>query len=208
MLERNPYDSTRHRLREEAEQALGELGDPSAVPGLIATLNHAPGHVKDGAARALGKLGDPRTVEPPVVIRIWALSVSDLNCSRGDIPEQVEKDSGHSRGYIMLEDSLRRTADLDSVAFMYLSGRRWSAGDSVGSTHFNQRIILSGREDAPEYEFRKVDDRTWWRTRGTDGWRESGYPANLERVVEPESSGTEPGASCRECLRPDCETRR
>ena len=86
----------------------------------------------------------------------------------------------------MLEDTLLRTADLDSIGFMYLSGRRWSAGDIVGSTHFNQHIILSGREYAPEYEFRKIEDRSWWRTRGTDGWRVGSYPVNLERVVETE----------------------
>lgn len=93
----------------------------------------------------------------------------------------------------MLDDSQQRTAALDSIAFMYMSGTRWSAGDIVGTTLVDQRIFLARGEDAREYEFRQIDGDSWWRIRRADGWREGSFPVNVERVVETEKlrDGTE-----------------
>jgi ATP-dependent DNA helicase RecQ len=44
--------------------ALGETGDPVAVPELIEALNHDDGNMRRLAASALGKIGDLRAVEP------------------------------------------------------------------------------------------------------------------------------------------------
>ncbi len=44
--------------------AMGESGDPSHVPELIAALQDRDGNVRRLAASALGKIGDPRAVEP------------------------------------------------------------------------------------------------------------------------------------------------
>jgi len=48
--------------------SLGESGDTSNVPELIAALNHENGNVRRIAASALGKLRDKRAVEPLITL--------------------------------------------------------------------------------------------------------------------------------------------
>jgi hypothetical protein len=49
-------------VRKQVTRALGEIGDPAAVPALIAALNDEDGEVRWGAAEALGEIGDPAAV--------------------------------------------------------------------------------------------------------------------------------------------------
>ena len=56
-------------VREVAARALGELGDRTAVPVLLAVIDIAPTGLRGGAARyealmALGRIGDPRAIDP------------------------------------------------------------------------------------------------------------------------------------------------
>ena len=52
-------------LRAESARALGALGSPQAVPGLIAALQtDADTDTRAAAAYALGLLGDPRAIDP------------------------------------------------------------------------------------------------------------------------------------------------
>jgi len=50
--------------RREAAEALGEMGDPRAVPPLVEALRDADILVRDRAEEALGKLKDPSAIEP------------------------------------------------------------------------------------------------------------------------------------------------
>ena len=52
------------RLRKEAAEALGELGDRCAVEPLIRALGDSDLYVRSRAAEALGALGYPQSVEP------------------------------------------------------------------------------------------------------------------------------------------------
>ncbi|MHB8958933.1 MAG: HEAT repeat domain-containing protein [Candidatus Limnocylindrales bacterium] len=49
---------------QNAARALGEIGDPTAVAPLVASLTDRDGMVRQAAARSLGKIGDARAVEP------------------------------------------------------------------------------------------------------------------------------------------------
>ena len=56
------------RVRLKATEALGELGLPDAVPGLLRVLAQDPDTaIRQDAARALGKIGDGRAVEALIV---------------------------------------------------------------------------------------------------------------------------------------------
>ncbi|MEN9249159.1 MAG: HEAT repeat domain-containing protein [Gloeomargarita sp. GXS_bins_116] len=61
-------------LRRNAARALGEIGDPRAVPGLIACLQVADFQLRAAAATALGLLGDPQAI-PPLVALLQEQSV-------------------------------------------------------------------------------------------------------------------------------------
>jgi HEAT repeat protein len=50
------------QVRREAAWALGEIGDPKAVPFLIRSLRDKDKYVRRAAAWALGKIGDPQVV--------------------------------------------------------------------------------------------------------------------------------------------------
>lgn len=51
-------------VRQAAAAALGELGDPQAVPVLVEALEDEYMHVRQAAAYALMRVGDDTTVEP------------------------------------------------------------------------------------------------------------------------------------------------
>jgi phycocyanobilin lyase alpha subunit len=51
-------------LRRNAARALGKLGDRSAVPPLIASLNCTDFYVREAAAQSLGMLGERISIEP------------------------------------------------------------------------------------------------------------------------------------------------
>jgi HEAT repeat protein len=53
-----------------ASKALGEIGDASAVPALIAVLEVGNSNDDTGrqASKALGKIGDPQAIEPLLAI--------------------------------------------------------------------------------------------------------------------------------------------
>lgn len=57
------------RVRSVAAAVLGQLGDPEAIPFLVAALSSDPApSVREACAQALGKIGQsPRLPEPPVV---------------------------------------------------------------------------------------------------------------------------------------------
>jgi HEAT repeat protein len=50
-------------IREAAAEALSKIGDPRAIPPLIAALKNISKNVRIAAADALGKIGDPRAVD-------------------------------------------------------------------------------------------------------------------------------------------------
>lgn len=52
------------RLRHAAVEALGEIGDPRALPALLAILRDGPTALRPAAATALSYLGDPGAIEP------------------------------------------------------------------------------------------------------------------------------------------------
>ena len=52
------------RVRRDAAEALGEIGDPDAVEPLIGVLRDDNPSVRMSAAEALGQIGDVRAVEP------------------------------------------------------------------------------------------------------------------------------------------------
>jgi serine/threonine protein kinase len=56
------------RVRQEAAEALGKLGNPQAIEPLIAALKDEHEWVRHLAAEALGKLGDLRAVEPLIAV--------------------------------------------------------------------------------------------------------------------------------------------
>ncbi len=51
-----------------AASALGQIGDPSAVPGLILALEDKENSVQGNAAYALGQIGDPSAVQPLIKV--------------------------------------------------------------------------------------------------------------------------------------------
>ena len=55
-------------VREDAVQALGELGSPRAVEPLITLLKDEDSYVRKKVALALGELGSPRAVEPLITL--------------------------------------------------------------------------------------------------------------------------------------------
>ncbi|MEN9254301.1 MAG: HEAT repeat domain-containing protein, partial [Gloeomargarita sp. SZTDM-1c_bins_89] len=61
-------------LRRNAARALGEIGDPRAVPSLIACLQVADFQLRAAAATALGLLGDPQAI-PALVALLQEQSV-------------------------------------------------------------------------------------------------------------------------------------
>lgn len=54
------------KVREAAAVALGEIGDPEALPDLVALLDSAEAELRHAALAALAKLGDRRAVRPLV----------------------------------------------------------------------------------------------------------------------------------------------
>lgn len=52
------------RLRHAAVDALGEIGDPRALPALLGILRDGPPPLRGAAATALAYLGDPGAIEP------------------------------------------------------------------------------------------------------------------------------------------------
>jgi HEAT repeat protein len=57
------------RVRRDAAEALGEIGDPDAVEPLIGVLRDDNPSVRMSAAEALGQIGDVRAVEPLIAAR-------------------------------------------------------------------------------------------------------------------------------------------
>jgi HEAT repeat protein len=57
----NPFAA--QYARAEAARELGRLGDPAAVPALVAALSD-PNYLCVSAALALAQIGDPRAIEP------------------------------------------------------------------------------------------------------------------------------------------------
>ncbi|MCB8980627.1 MAG: HEAT repeat domain-containing protein [Ardenticatenaceae bacterium] len=53
------HPSNSNRVQVAAAEALGEIGDPTALPHLITALEDKGGGVRVAAAEALGKIGDP-----------------------------------------------------------------------------------------------------------------------------------------------------
>lgn len=56
------------RIRRDAAEALGEIGDPRALEPLIAALRDKDKSLTLVAAEALGQIGDPRAIEPLISI--------------------------------------------------------------------------------------------------------------------------------------------
>ena len=68
VLETRSYGVQHHRLREEAAQALGQLGDSRAIPALINALEWKyDSYLHSCAAEALGEIGDPVAVPGLIV---------------------------------------------------------------------------------------------------------------------------------------------
>ena len=55
-------DAGGYPLRRNAARALGKLGNPQAVPGLVQALTCADFYVREAAAQALEQLGDPACI--------------------------------------------------------------------------------------------------------------------------------------------------
>lgn len=79
----NDYD-----VREDAADALGEIGDARAVEPLIAALGDPDDDVREAAAEALGNIGDPRAADP---LR------AALNDPVGGVRTEAEKALGRLR---------------------------------------------------------------------------------------------------------------
>ena len=62
---RDPAAGVEHNaVARNAARALGKLGDPSAIPDLLATLEDEDDGLREAAARALGELRAPAAVSP------------------------------------------------------------------------------------------------------------------------------------------------
>ena len=55
-------EESNSNVRWGSAEALGQIGDPAAVPALMEALKDEDAGVRFGAAQALGKIGDPRAV--------------------------------------------------------------------------------------------------------------------------------------------------
>ncbi len=60
----DPYHPTIRQLLETVIWALGEIGDPRAIPALIRNLDNVFYKIQDATMIALGKLGAEEAVEP------------------------------------------------------------------------------------------------------------------------------------------------
>ena len=69
-------------VRDVAAQALGDIADPAAVPGLIDVLNDRNLHIEDRAARILGEIADPAAV--PALIDALRASDARLRTSAAE----------------------------------------------------------------------------------------------------------------------------
>lgn len=72
-------------LRRNAARALGEIGDPRAVPGLIACLQVADFQLRAAAATALGLLGDAQAI--PALVALLQEQATPSALATEDLPQ-------------------------------------------------------------------------------------------------------------------------
>jgi len=77
-------------LRRNAARALGKLGDPQAVPPLIACLGCDDFYVREAAAIALGQLGDAAAVEPLKTLLAGGVAMATRVPGRPHLAQPVE----------------------------------------------------------------------------------------------------------------------
>lgn len=140
--------SSRHISRRGAVKALGQLGDPAAVPDLLKALYDPSDRVRHQAVQALAQIGD-QTVVPDLLDAFndpknpWRLGYTDLE-ALGQLggPEAIAwllRTVYHSDPIIRYEAALvlARTGDLDTVRRLidYLydadSLARWGASQGL-----------------------------------------------------------------------------
>ncbi len=68
-LTRMLRESEEYRVRVTAANTLGQIGDPAAVPGLLAALGDDNGAVRAAAASALGRIGEPSALPALAALR-------------------------------------------------------------------------------------------------------------------------------------------
>jgi HEAT repeat protein len=111
-------------VRRAAAEAVGELGDPQAVPALIQTLGDSDGEVRRAAAEALGELSDPRAIPA-------------LSRALGDSDESVRRDAVRAIGKLgdpqAVPGLIQTLSDRDREA-------RQAAAEALGKLHDPQAV--------------------------------------------------------------------
>jgi hypothetical protein len=144
-------------VRQGAATALGQIGDPEAVPHLITALSDSDDSVRQGAATALGRIGDPEAV-PHL---ITALSDSDDSVRQG------------------AATALGRIGDPEAVP--HLITALSDSNDSVrqgAATALGQLANMCSDSE----KLKKIAGKLWWRLTDVDHVKESAYDA-LDKVA-------------------------
>jgi phycocyanobilin lyase subunit alpha len=77
-------------LRRNAARALGKLGDNSAVPGLITSLECSDYYLREAAAESLGTLDDARAIPALNILLLTGLNASDSIPQNGERQEPYD----------------------------------------------------------------------------------------------------------------------
>ncbi len=144
--------STSTEVRQFAAGALGDIGDPGAVPALIGALNDPKAGVRGAAAGSLGALGDARALEP---LQLARQSAKGLSCRR--IGRALDRLDGRSRRtwwmrvfstdrMIAIEMRLMAVTQLVSSASKAMKIRGREQRQLAASITRGRRLFSSGRE--------------------------------------------------------------
>ena len=141
-----------YATRKNAARALGQIGDPKAVPVLIGVLDEYDRRttLKEEAIRSLGAIGDPRAVDPIGRLLDRSLDLSDAELRLAALPV------------------LGRLGGTSAAAIL-LRAMRYYDMIKLSREYNTQRGVFSGEE---QERMERADSLA-------TGWRRRGPPAGL-----------------------------
>lgn len=105
------------RTRQEAIRALGEIGDPAAIPKLIVILTVEPGRISEqiDAAQALGKFADPSAIDGLLQANAASIERENAMIEQATAPKAKPHRSAYYVNQISAEEYTLRSAIAQSL---------------------------------------------------------------------------------------------